>query len=110
MQNVLGYRALDAGLGQTPAAVMFVVVARFAAGRLPRVGARPLVLAGCACFVAGFGWLSRADAGSHYLSGVLGPTLLVAVGIGLVFPTLMASATAGVTGNDAGIVGGRANA
>jgi MFS transporter len=109
MQNVLGYGALDAGLGQTPAAVMFVVVARFAAVRLPRTGARALILGGCACFVAGFSWLSQADAGSHYTAGVLGPTLLIATGIGSVFPTLMASATADVPPGDIGIVGGLAN-
>ena len=49
LQNVLGYSALRAGLGQTPAAVMFVVVARWAAALLPRTGVRPLVLAGCGC-------------------------------------------------------------
>ena len=70
---------------QTPAAVIFVVVARFAAGWLPGTSVRPLVLAGCLCFVAGFGWLSQAGARSDYVVGVLGPTLLVAIGIGLVF-------------------------
>jgi MFS family permease len=109
MQNVLGYSALGAGLGQTPAAVMFVVVARFAAGRLARTGVRPLVLAGCAGFMVGFGWLSQAGTGSHYVVGVLGPTLLIAIGIGLVFPTLMASATADVPPGDAGVVGGLAS-
>ncbi|MEN3309057.1 MAG: hypothetical protein V7603_5259 [Micromonosporaceae bacterium] len=109
MQNVLQYSALDAGLGQTPAAVMFVVVARFAAGWLPRTGVRPLILTGCACFVTGFCWLSQADASSHYSAGVLGPTLLVAIGIGLVFPTLMASATADVPPGDVGVVAGLAN-
>lgn len=109
LQNVLGYSALDAGLGQTPAAVMFVVVARYAAGWLPRIGVRPLLLGGCAFLVTGFGWFSQADAASHYLTSVLGPTLLVATGIGLVFPTLMASATADVPPGDAGIVGGIAN-
>jgi hypothetical protein len=67
------------------------------------------LLAGCASFVAGFGWLSQADAGSHYTASLLGPTLLVANGIGLVFPTLMASATADVRPGDVGIVGGLAN-
>lgn len=105
MQNVLGYSALEAGLGQTPAAVLFVVVARLAAGRLPRV----LILSGSACFVAGFGWLARADAGSGYVSGLLGPTLLVAAGIGLVFPTLMATATADAPPGEAGIIAGLAN-
>ncbi|MFB9876398.1 MFS transporter [Planobispora siamensis] len=109
LQNVLGYDALQTGLGQTPAAVTFVVVARLAAALLPRAGVRPLVMAGCGCFVAGFGWLAQAGAGSGYLTGVLGPTLLVAAGIGLTFPTLMAAATAGVPGGDAGTVGGLAN-
>jgi MFS family permease len=109
MQNVLGYSALQAGLGQTPAAVVFVVVARSAAAWLWHTGVQVLVLAGCACFAAGFGWLARAEAGSSFAASMLGPTLLVAVGIGLVFPTLMASATAEVSADDAGIVAGLAN-
>jgi EmrB/QacA subfamily drug resistance transporter len=107
LQNVYGYSALRAGLGQTPAAVMFVVSARAAAALLPRTGVRAQILAGCVGFVAGFGWLATTDAG--YLAGVLGPTLLVAAGIGLVFPSLMAAATADVAGSDAGTVGGLAN-
>jgi len=108
LQNVLGYSALQAGLGQTPAAVTFMVIARWAAALLPRTGVRPLVLAGSACFVAGFGWLAQAHADSGYVTGVLGPMLLIAIGIGLTFPTLMAAVTADVPEGDAGIVGGLA--
>ncbi|WP_371778644.1 MFS transporter [Streptosporangium subroseum] len=108
LQNVLGCSALQAGLGQTPAAVTFMVIARWAATLLPRTGVRPLVLAGSACFVAGFGWLAQADADSGYVTGVLGPTLLIAVGIGLTFPTLMAAVTADVPEGAAGIIGGLA--
>lgn len=108
LQNVLGYSALRAGLGQTPAAVTFLVIARWAAALLPRTGVRPLVLAGCSCFLAGFGWLAQAHADSGYVTSVLGPTLLIAVGIGLTFPTLMAAATADVPEGDAGIIGGLA--
>lgn len=109
LQNVLGYSALRAGLGQTPAAVTFLVIARFAATLLPRAGGRRLLLAGSGCFLAGFGWLAQAGADSGYATSVLGPTLLVAVGIGLVFPTLMVAATADAPGADAGITGGLAN-
>jgi EmrB/QacA subfamily drug resistance transporter len=109
LQDVLGYGALRAGLGQTPAAVTFMVVARGTAALLPRSGVRPLVLSGCGCFLAGFGWLARAHADSGYLTGFLGPTLLVAIGIGLTFPTLMAAATADVPEGEAGIIGGLAN-
>jgi MFS family permease len=108
LQNVLGYGALGAGLALTPASVMFLLVARWAAARLPRTGVRPLVLAGCAFLLAGFVWLAQAQADSGYLADVLGPFLLAAIGIGLAFPTLMAAATAGVPESDAGITGGLA--
>ncbi|MFI5907672.1 MFS transporter [Dactylosporangium sp. NPDC051541] len=107
LQNVLGFSALAAGLGQTPAAVLFLAVARVAAVLLPRTGPRPPVLAGALCFVAGFLWL--AAAGGGYWTAVLGPTLIVATGIGLTFPTLMAAATAGVPPRDAGTAGGLAS-
>ncbi|MER7244466.1 DHA2 family efflux MFS transporter permease subunit [Kribbella sp. NPDC000426] len=107
LQDVLGYSALRSGLGQTPAAVTFVIVARLAAALLPRTGVRRLILAGSSCFLIGFGWL--AQAGSGYFASVLGPTLLIAVGIGLTFPTLMAAVTADVPEGDAGVVGGLAN-
>lgn len=109
LQNVLGYSALEAGLGQTPAAVTFMVTARLAAALLPRTGVRQLVLAGSGCFLAGFGWLAQAHADSGYVTSVLGPTLLIAIGIGLTFPTLMAAATADGPPGDAGIIGGLAN-
>jgi EmrB/QacA subfamily drug resistance transporter len=109
MQNVLDYSAFRSGLGQTPAAVTFVVIARVASALLPRTGVRPLVLAGCAGFLAGFAWLAHAQTGSGYLTSVLGPTLLVATGIGLTFPTLMSAATADAPDNDMGIIGGLAN-
>ncbi|MBO2451232.1 MFS transporter [Actinomadura barringtoniae] len=106
LQDVLHYSALKAGLGQTPAAVTFMLVARQAAALLPRAGVRALVLAGCACFVVGFGWLAQASAGSGYVTSVLGPTLIIAVGIGLTFPTFMAAATADAPEGEVGIVGG----
>ncbi|MFB9446446.1 MFS transporter [Dactylosporangium vinaceum] len=107
LQTVHGYSALEAGLGQTPAAVLFVVVAGRAPALLPRTGPRVLVAAGALGFGAGFLWLALGDGG--YGTAVLGPTLLVAAGIGLTFPTLMAAATAGVPPADAGTAGGLAS-
>ena len=109
MQDVLGYSAFEAGLGQSPAAVLFVVVARYAAGWLPTVGAQRLLLSGSLFFIAGFGWLSRADGTSSYLLHLFGPTVLISIGIGLTFPTLMAVATSGAPRGLEGVVGGVAN-
>ena len=109
LQNVLGYSALRSGLGQSPAAVTFVAVARLAAALLPRLGERRLVLLGSGALFVGFGWLGTTDVGSSYVTGVLGPTLLIGAGIGLTFPTLMAAATSNAPERDAGTVGGLAN-
>jgi hypothetical protein len=89
--------------------VLFMVIARQTAAAVPRTGVRPLVVSGCACFLAGFGWLTQDHAGRGYVAGMLGPTLLVAVGIGLTFPVLMAAATSGVPAGDAGVAGGLAS-
>ncbi|WP_433065962.1 MFS transporter [Dactylosporangium sp. CS-033363] len=105
LQNSLGFTALQAGLGQTPAAVVFVVVARVATVQVRRLKA--LVLCGSALLTGGFGWLAAAP--HDYLSGVLGPTVLVAAGIGVLFPALMAAATAGVPAGEAGTAGGVAS-
>ncbi len=109
LQNVLGYSALQAGFGQTPAAVTFVVIARLAAALLPRTGVRTLAMAGGGCFLAGFGWLAQAHADSGYAAGVLGPTVLIAIGLGLTFPTMMTVATTDIPQHDAGIIGGLVN-
>jgi hypothetical protein len=53
--------------------------------------------------------VAQAHADSGYVTSVLEPTLLIAVGIGLTFPTLMAAATADAPEADAGIIGGLAN-
>jgi EmrB/QacA subfamily drug resistance transporter len=109
LQNALGYSALHAGLAQTPAAVTFVVTARSSGRLLARTGVRPLILSGSGLLVAGFLWLAQAHADSAYLTAVLGPTLLIAASIGLIFPTLVAAATAEVPEGDAGITGGLAS-
>jgi len=46
LQNVLGYSPLEAGLGQTPAAVTFLVVARCAAALLQHTGSRATAACG----------------------------------------------------------------
>jgi MFS family permease len=109
-QNVLGYSPIRAGLALTPAAAALVVTARCVSVLLPRTGPRPLVAAGCLCHIIGFGWFAQASAASTYTADLLGPTMLAAVGIGLIFTPTTVAVTSRVTQSDAGIVSGLANA
>jgi hypothetical protein len=50
-----------------------------------RIGARPLLIAGSAIAAGGMFWLSRITEHSTYAGGMLGPALVLGVGLGLVF-------------------------
>jgi EmrB/QacA subfamily drug resistance transporter len=109
-QNVLGYGPMRAGLALTPAALALPIAATFAPRLLSLLGVRPLVLLGCVCHLIGFGWLTQATPTSTYLADLLGPTMIVAIGFGLLYTPTTVAVTANVTPNDAGIVSGLANA
>ena len=110
LQNVLDDGPMAAGLALAPAAFALVVTAMCVSPLMARTGARPLIWVGCLCHVVGFGWLAAGSTGTTYLTGVLGPTVLVATGIGLIFTPTPVAVTSRVTRPDAGVVSGLANA
>jgi EmrB/QacA subfamily drug resistance transporter len=77
VQNILGFSPLRAGISFLPMTAALFAVSRLSPQLLARFGARPLMLAGLLPVVAGMAWLSRISPGSSYLSGVLGPMLLL---------------------------------
>ncbi len=105
-QDSLGYTAVTSGLAQTPAAVAFMLTARWAGSRLARHHPRRLLLPGSALLMAGFGWLAGSGSHSSYFGALLGPTLLVGVGVGLAFPAIVTIATTGIPHGFEGIAGG----
>lgn len=70
---------------------------------------RPLLFAGTALATGGFFWLSRIGPDSHYWSAVLGPGIVVAFSLGVLFPPLAAAATMGVGRSEAGLASGLLN-
>ncbi len=91
-QEVLGFSPLSAGLAFIPMTGALFAVSRLAPSLVPRFGARPLMIAGLVPVIAGMSWLARISTATTYLSGILGPMLLIGSGMGLVFvPLTMAS-------------------
>ena len=109
LQNVLGYSALRAGMAFLPMAVTIIIGAQASARLLPRLGVRPLLLAGTALATIGFGWLSRITPGASYWQHVFGPGCIIALALGLLFTPLAAAATAGVSYSEAGLASGVLN-
>ncbi len=109
VQDILGFSPLRAGISFLPMTVALFSVSRLSPRMLARFGARPLMLAGLLPVVAGMAWLSRISPGTGYLSGVLGPMLLIGGGMGVVFVPLTMASLAGVRPQDSGAASSMVN-
>jgi hypothetical protein len=63
------------------------------------------MIAGAAILTGGMFWLSRITEHSTYVSGVLGPLMVVATGIALIFMPVSLVSLAKVADNDTGVAG-----
>lgn len=105
-QRVLNYSPLRAGLAFLPMTLAMFTVVRFVPRLLARFGAKPVLLTGMTLLVAAAGWLWRLQPGDGYAAGLLGPLLLMGVGVGLSFMPLNATILAGIEPREAGAASG----
>jgi len=103
MQAVWGYSALKTGVAYLPFTAGLLVASGATAQLVPRIGARPLLLAGSAASTGGLYWLSRISEHATYTSGVLGPTLVIGAGTALLFVTLSLVALNRIAEADSGV-------
>lgn len=110
LQQVLELTPLQTGAGFLPHTLLMMLVGmRVTPWLMQRVPARTLVIVGTATAAAGFWWQSQITVHSTYLSGVLGPAVVMSIGGGLLTVPLTAVVTSGVSGPDAGAVSGLTN-
>ncbi len=103
VQTVWGYSALKTGVAYLPMVGTIMLMAGVSAQLVPRIGARPLLLAGSAIGAGGMFWLSRITEHSTYAGGLLGPMMVTAAGLGMLFMPLTLVALSRVDDRDAGL-------
>jgi predicted MFS family arabinose efflux permease len=103
LQEVWGYSPLRTGIAYLPMVLTIMVASGIASQLVARIGARPLMLAGSVIATGGLFWLSRLNEQSHYVSGLMGPMMVTALGLGLIFVPLSLVALAKVADSDAGV-------
>src|SRR5450755_3222291 len=103
VQTVWGYSALGSGIAFLPMVGLIMLMAGISSQLVPRIGARPLLLAGSAITAGGMFWLSRISEHSTYVNGLLGPMMLTAAGLGLLFMPVTLVALSKVEDRDAGL-------
>jgi predicted MFS family arabinose efflux permease len=109
VQEVLGFSPLLAGISFLPMTAALFTVSRLSPRLLTRFGAKPLMLVGLVPAVVGMAWLSRISPGVGYASGVLGPMLLLGIGMGVAFVPLTMASLAGVRPQDSGAASSMVN-
>jgi len=103
VQDLWGYSPLRAGVAFLPLIVALLAGTAATTRLVPRIGARPLLLAGAAVSAGGLYWLSRMTEHGTYAGGLLGPSLITGAGLGLLFVPLSLVALARVGEADSGI-------
>ncbi|GAA2470040.1 MFS transporter [Winogradskya humida] len=109
LQQNLGFSPIRSGIAFLPMIGALVVAAGAASGLLPRIGIRVLVPAGFLVGAAGMLWLTRLGATSTYAGSVLGPLLVMGLGIGMAMAPSMTAGTSGVHADDAGVASALVN-
>ncbi|MBT2211532.1 MFS transporter [Actinomadura sp. NEAU-AAG7] len=110
LQQNLGYGPLRAGVAFLPLVGLQFTTVRLVPRVLPRTGARPLVALGTLLLGAGLLWLSQLSAGDGFVSGLLGPFMIIGLGAGLTILPLNATILASVDPEHAGAASGVAQA
>jgi MFS family permease len=108
-QQLEGYSALAAGLSALPLALVLVAVAGAAGPLTERLGPKPVLLTGLALFSVGVAWLSRIPVHGSYVANLLGPDVIIGLGLGLTFVSITIASTLGVSNDRAGLAGGLIN-
>jgi predicted MFS family arabinose efflux permease len=109
LQKIMGFSPLRAGVAFLPMTVALFAVSRLAPKLMPRMGAKPLMVAGMLPVIASMAWLWQVTPATGYWSGIFGPMLLVGLGMGLVFVPLTTTSLAGVPASDSGAASGLVN-
>lgn len=108
MQQVLGYSALQAGLGFLPVTLLTFV----SATAIPRVtrmmGGIPMLMTALLFIVVGLAWLARAGVDAAYWQLAL-PMVLIGIGNGAAMAPLTTSGVRGVESRDQGAASGVVN-
>ena len=110
MQRVLHYDPIQVGLAYLPVAVSIGVLSLTVAPRLNmRIGPRATLLPGLVLMAIGLILFATAPVHAAYLSRLLPVMVLIGVGAGLGFPSLMTVAMSGATPSEAGLASGLVN-
>jgi EmrB/QacA subfamily drug resistance transporter len=110
MQRILGYDALQVGLAYLPLTIVMGTMSFRFTGQLNlKYGPEATLVPAMIFIVAGLLWLARTPIDANYVLDLLPSMILIGLGAGLGFPSLMTLAMSGVSESDSGLASGLVN-
>jgi EmrB/QacA subfamily drug resistance transporter len=110
MQRILGYDALDVGLAYLPMTVVMGTMSFRFTGQLNlRYGPQATLVPAMVFIVGGLLLFARTPVDASYAIDLLPAMILIGLGAGLGFPSLMTLAMSGATPSDSGLSSGLVN-
>jgi EmrB/QacA subfamily drug resistance transporter len=110
MQRVLHYDAIEVGLAFLPVALGIAAMSLGLSARLiTRFGGRQTLLPGLVFVAAGLVLFRSVPTHASYVSDLLPSMVLMGIGAGLAFPSLMTLAMSAATAEDSGLASGLVN-
>jgi EmrB/QacA subfamily drug resistance transporter len=110
LQENLRYSPVMTGVAFLPMVAALMITATISTTQLyPRMGAKILVTVGMLMGAGGMVWLTGISTTSSYAASILGPLLIIGVGMGAIFAPAMNAATSGVETHDAGVASATVN-
>jgi EmrB/QacA subfamily drug resistance transporter len=110
MQQILGYDPLQVGLAYLPMTVVMGTMSfRFTGHLNLRFGPKATLVPAMGFVLAGLLLLARTPVDATYVRDLLPPMILIGLGAGLGFPSLMTLAMSGATESDSGLASGLVN-
>ncbi len=109
MQQVLGFSAMQTGVGYLAVALTVVVMAAVSQALVTRLGVKPVLTVGMLLLAAGLAYFTQVSPNGSYVADLLPGFLLIGVGMGFSFVPISIAALAGVAGPEAGLASGLIN-
>jgi predicted MFS family arabinose efflux permease len=110
LQRVLGYDPLEVGLAFMPVTLIIGALSLGFAERVNmRFGPKATLLPALVFIGAGLAYFARVPVNGDYVADVLPSMVLLGLGAGLAFPSMMMLAMSGATPEDSGLASGLVN-
>jgi EmrB/QacA subfamily drug resistance transporter len=109
MQQVIGFSALETGVGYLAVALTAVVASGLAQALVTKIGVKPALVIGMVTLALGLLYFTQISVDGSYVNDLLPGFILIGIGLGFSFVPISIAALAGIESREAGLASGLIN-